>query len=114
MGLRTQRYGPTATNCRGASHGPGVPRPTVANIHWHLAYNAIPPTISTTAVQTTGRGVAPPRVRISHGAYTAPAPGTTSVNRTFRSARRIGDQSPGKRFRLEFPGIARVSRPGAT
>ena len=33
MGLRTHRYGPTATTRRGASQGPGVPRPTVANTH---------------------------------------------------------------------------------
>ena len=42
MGLRTQRYGPTATKRRGASHGPGVPRPTVAKSDRHQKYRAEP------------------------------------------------------------------------
>src|SRR6266851_3644633 len=87
MGLRTHRYGPTATNCRGASHGPGVPRPTLANTQRHATYRAAPGTMNTRAGQATGSGVAPPRVRIHKGTYTAPAPGTTAVKRIFRSAR---------------------------
>src|SRR6266566_9345463 len=87
MGLRTHRYGPTATNCRGGSHGPGVPRPTLANTQRHATYRATPATMNTMAGQTTGSGKAPPRVRIHQGAYTAPAPGTTTVKRMLRSAR---------------------------
>src|SRR5438128_8062595 len=90
MGLRTHRYGPTATNCRGASHGPGVPRPTLANIQTQATYRAAPATMNRSAGQATGSGVAPPRVRIHKGTYTAPDPGTTTVKRIFRSARLIG------------------------
>ena len=35
IGLRTQRYGPTTTTRRGASQGPGVPRPMVAKSDRH-------------------------------------------------------------------------------
>jgi len=77
--LRTQRYGPTATNRRGESQSPGVPRPTVANAHWHARCSNAPARMSVMAGQTTGRGLAPPRVRIHHGAYTPPAPDTTRV-----------------------------------
>src|SRR5258708_7806808 len=85
MGLRTHRYGPTATNCRGASNGPGVPRPTLANTQRHATYTAAPATMSTKPGQATGSGVAPPRVRIHKGTYTAPAPGTTTVKRIFEA-----------------------------
>src|SRR5215467_7661822 len=87
MGLRTQRYGPLATNRLGASHGPGVPRPTLANSHRHARYSARPAAIITSAGHATGAGNEPLRVRIHHGPYTAPAPGTMIVKTTFRRAR---------------------------
>jgi hypothetical protein len=36
------RYGPVTTTRAGASHGPGVPLPTTANIHRHQRYKAAP------------------------------------------------------------------------
>src|SRR5215831_20455525 len=87
MGLRTQRYGPMTTNRLGASHGPGVPRPTLANSHRHARDSARPAAMITSAGQATGSGNVPLRVRIHHGPYTAPAPGTTIVKRTFLRAR---------------------------
>ena len=89
MGLRTQRYGPTATNRCGGSHGPGVPRPTLAKIQRHRKYRLAPAAMIVTAGQAKGSGVAAPRVRINQGIPAAPEPGTTMVKRTLRSARLI-------------------------
>ena len=87
----------------------------VAKTHWHVAYNARPPNDwRDGGPDHRPRNGPAARIRISNGASTPPAPDTTSVDRTVRSARRFGDQSPGKRFRREFPGIARLARPGAT
>jgi hypothetical protein len=47
--------------------------------------------IGATAGQTTGGGMTPPRVTISHVALTAPAAGTTSAEQDVPCARRIGD-----------------------
>src|SRR5574341_2315205 len=102
MGLRTQRYGPTATNRRGASHGPGVPRPTLAKSQMHERYKAAPMTIRLAAYHAAGVGIAPPRVRIHHGIHTAPEPGTTTVNKTFRISRLIAYQLPRNREGCSF------------
>src|SRR5512135_619688 len=89
MGLRTHRYGPTATKRRGASHGPGVPRPTMAKNQRQEKYRAAPTAMKATAGHATGSGVAPPRVEIHQGTHMAPAPGTTTVNKRFRTSRLI-------------------------
>src|SRR5215468_12582545 len=87
MGLRTHRWGPTATTCRGASHGPGVPPPTAAKFQTHHTYRAIPAAMTVTASHMTGAGVRPSRCRIHQGAQKPPRPGTTTVNSRLRMAR---------------------------
>src|SRR6266511_755371 len=94
MGLRTQRYGPTVTRRRGASHGPGVPLPTTAKAETHARYRAAPAAITTTAYQFTGVGVPPPLLSIHQGTRTPPVPGTTTLKRMFRSARLTSARSP--------------------
>jgi len=39
---------------RGASHGPGVPRPTAAKFQAHHRYSAAPAAMTGTASQATG------------------------------------------------------------
>src|SRR6266540_452385 len=108
MGLRTQRYGPTATRRRGASHGPGVPLPTTAKAETHARYRTAPAAITTTAYQATGVGVPPPLLLSIHqGTRTPPAPGTTTLKRTFRSARLTSARSP-----LSFLGASDRGRCG--
>src|SRR6266536_2223436 len=85
MGLRTHLYGPVATTRRGASQGPGVPRPTTANTHTHHRYNPAPSAITATAGHAAGTAVGSKRVRIHQGSQTAPAPGTTMVNSRLRT-----------------------------
>src|SRR5580698_7949979 len=91
MGLRTQRYGPRVTTRRGASHGPGVPRPTAAKFHAQHRYRTAPAAMTRTAVQTTGEvqstaGLA--SLVASHtGTQTPPSPGTTMVKTTLRMSR---------------------------
>src|SRR6516162_650345 len=87
MGLRTHRWGPTATTCRGASHGPGVPLPTAAKFQTHHTYRAIPAAMTTTASHITGVGVRPLRVRIHQGTQKPPRPGITTVNSRLRMTR---------------------------
>src|SRR5215471_15745654 len=87
MGLRTHRWGPTATTCRGASHGPGVPPPTAAKFQTHHTYRAMPAAMTTTASHMTGSGVRPLRCRIHQGAQKPPRPGTTTVNSRLRMTR---------------------------
>src|SRR5438034_4874710 len=87
MGLRTQRYGPVATTRRGASHGPGVPRPTTAKFQTHHRYSAVPNAITAAAGQTVATAVGSKRVSTHQGIRTAPAPGTTTVNSALRTNR---------------------------
>src|SRR5919198_2088825 len=94
MGSRTHGWAPTATNRRGGSQGPGVPRPTAANTHRHHRYSSTPMAMTAAAGQATGVGDAPLRVRISQGTYTPPEPGMTTVNRKLRSARLMGSHPP--------------------
>src|SRR5215472_4437669 len=87
MGLRTHRWGPTATTCRGASHGPGGPPPTAAKFQTHHTYRAMPAAMTTTASHTTGSGVRPSWCRIHQGAQKPPRPGITTVNSRLRMTR---------------------------
>src|SRR5215469_5204796 len=73
--------------CEGASHRPGVPRPTTAKFQTHHTYSAAPAAITTIASHATGLAACPPRVRIHQGSQAPPRPGTTIVNTRLRTAR---------------------------
>ncbi len=64
-----------------------------------MAMRAIP-------YQATGLGLAPPRVMISQGRYTAPRPGIAAVNRRFRSARLMAESAVGVLETLPVMGSA--------
>src|ERR1043165_715612 len=91
IGLRTKRYGPLMTSCRGGSHGAGGAAARQANCQTHGS-----PTTArrATAIQPSGRGSAktfgPASQRGSHHSHKRMKSGaTTSVRRRAKSLRTI-------------------------
>jgi len=76
------RWSPTATQCRGASQGPGVPPPAAAKSQRHRD-RATPSAIAATAGDAVGEAALSNRERTHRGSRTAPETGTTRVNRRF-------------------------------